>query len=516
MRAVARRRRVIKPICVHPFLSAFICVPLFLCEPLCLCGSVVQGDRTNSLRNGHDCLMTTTLTPDICVIGAGSAGLSVAAGAAQLGAETVLIEARKMGGDCLNYGCVPSKALLAAAQAAEAQRHAGRFGVQANEPLIDFRGVHDHVHGVIAAIAPHDSEERFTGLGEVAAGDFRIQARRFVIATGSTPLVPPLPGLDRVPCLTNETIFDLVERPRHLLVIGGGPIGVELAQAFRRLGAAVSLVEMATLLPKDDPELVQVVRQRLHDEGVALHERTRVTAVEPAADGVALLTESDGNKARIDGSHLLVAAGRRANIAGLDLAAAGIAHTAAGITVDSHLRTGNRRVYAIGDAVGGLQFTHLAGYHAGIVIRHALFRLPVRVDLRLVPWVTYSDPELAQAGLTEAAAHAAGHAAQVLRWPFTENDRAQTERATAGLVKAVVAPRGRILGAAIVGRHAGELIQPWLLAMANNLRVGALATLIAPYPTLGEASKRAAGSFYTPKLFTQRTQRLVRFLRWFG
>jgi len=474
--------------------------------------------------------MTTTLTPDICVIGAGSAGLSVAAGAAQLGAETVLIEAHKMGGDCLNYGCVPSKSLLAAAHAAEAQRRAGRFGVQANEPAIDFRAVHDHIHGVIAAIAPQDSEARFSGLGvrvlraparftgprEIAADDFRIRARRFVIATGSTPLVPPLPGLDRVPYLTNETVFDLVERPRHLLVIGGGPIGVELAQAFRRLGAAVSLVEMATLLPKDDPELVQVVRQRLHDEGVALHERTRVIAAESTSDGVALLTESDGNKARIDGSHLLVAAGRRANIAGLDLAAAGIAHTPTGITVDSHLRTGNRRVYAIGDAVGGLQFTHLAGYHAGIVIRHALFRLRARVDLRLVPWVTYSDPELAQVGLTEAAARAAGHAAEVLRWPFAENDRAQTERATAGLVKAVVTPGGRILGAAIVGAHAGELIQPWQLAMANNLRIGALATLVAPYPTLGEASKRAAGSFYTPKLFTKRTRRLVRFLRWFG
>jgi len=474
--------------------------------------------------------VTTTLTPDICVIGAGSAGLSVAAGAAQLGAETVLIEAGKMGGDCLNYGCVPSKALLAAAHAAAAQRHADRFGVQAGEPAIDFRAVHDHIHGVIAAIAPHDSEERFSGLGvrvlraqarftgprEVIAVESRIRARRFVIATGSVPLVRPLPGLERAPYLTNETIFDLTERPRHLLVVGGGPIGVELAQAFRRLGAAVSVVELATLLPKDDPELTQIVRQRLLEEGVALHEHSRVTAVESTADGVAVLTESDGNKTRIDGSHLLIAAGRRANIAGLELAAAGIAYTPTGITVDSHLRTSNRRVYAIGDAVGGLQFTHLAGYHAGIVIRHALFRLPARVNIGLVPWVTYCDPELAQIGLTETAARAAGHDVRVLRWPFAEDDRAQTERATAGLVKAVVTPRGRILGAAIVGRHAGELIQTWQLAMANGLKIGALATLVAPYPTLGEASKRAAGSFYTPQLFSKRTQRLVRFLRWFG
>ena len=471
----------------------------------------------------------TTLTPDICVIGAGSAGLSVAAGAAQLGAETVLIEAHKMGGDCLNYGCIPSKALLAAAHAA-VPGQAERFGIRIGEPVVDFRAVHDHVHGVIAAIAPHDSIERFRGLGvrvipaeahfigpaELVAGDVRIRARRFVVATGSRPLVPSIPGLDRVPYLTNETVFDLVACPHHLLVIGGGPIGCELAQAFRKLGAAVSIVEMATLLPKDDPELVAVVRERLQAGGVAVFEGTTVVAAEAAAEGVALLTEAGGASGRIVGSHLLVAAGRHANIAGLDLDAAGIACTAAGITVDRHLRTTNRRVYAIGDAVGGLQFTHVAGYHAGIVIRHALFRLPARVDYRAVPWVTYTDPELAQVGLTEAAARAGGHAVRVLRWPFAENDRAQTERRTAGFVKAVATPRGRILGASIVGAEAGELIQPWVLAMANGLKVSALATMVAPYPTLGEASKRAAGSFYTPSLFSIRTRRLVRFLRWFG
>jgi pyruvate/2-oxoglutarate dehydrogenase complex dihydrolipoamide dehydrogenase (E3) component len=328
--------------------------------------------------------------------------------------------------------------------------------------------------------------------------------------------VPPLPGLDRVPYLTNETVFDLTARPRHLLVLGGGPIGCELAQAFRRLGAAVSLVEMASLLPKDEPELVEVLRQRLRDDGIVLHERTRVTGVEPTADGIALHVESADGITRLDGSHLLIAAGRRPSFADLDLAAAGIAHTANAITVDAHLRTSNRRVYAIGDAASGLQFTHLAGYHAGIVIRHALFRWPARVDQRALPWVTYCEPELAQVGLGEAAARAAGHSPQVLRWPFAENDRAQAERATAGLVKAVVTRRGRILGAAIVGPHAGELIQPWVLAIASKLKISALATMIAPYPTFGEASKRVAGNFYTPKLFNSRTRALVRFLRWFG
>jgi pyruvate/2-oxoglutarate dehydrogenase complex dihydrolipoamide dehydrogenase (E3) component len=474
--------------------------------------------------------MSATLTPDICVIGAGSAGLSVAAGAAQLGADTLLIEADKMGGDCLNYGCVPSKALLAAAHAAEAVRRAQRFGIRAQEPEIEFAAVHAHVHGVIAAIAPHDSEERFAGLGvrviraracftgprELVAGGLRISARRFVIATGSRPLVPPIPGLDRVAYLTNETVFDITERPRHLLVLGGGPIGCELAQAFRRLGSSVSIVEMASLLPKDDPELVDVVRQRLRDEGVALFEGRKVGAVEPIEGGIALLARGDGGTDRIEGSHLLAAAGRRANFADLGLAAAGIAHDAQSIKVDARLRTSNRRVYAIGDAVGGLQFTHLAGYHAGIVIRNALFRWPARVDDRALPWATYTEPELAQVGLSEAAARAAGRRVEVLRWPFAANDRAQAERATEGLVKAVVTPRGRILGAAVVGPQAGELIQPWVLAIASGLKIGALATMIAPYPTRGEAGKRAAGSFYTPKLFGPRTRALVRFLRRFG
>jgi pyruvate/2-oxoglutarate dehydrogenase complex dihydrolipoamide dehydrogenase (E3) component len=474
--------------------------------------------------------MVASMKTDLCVIGAGSGGLAVAAGAVQMGAEVVLIEKGKMGGDCLNYGCVPSKSLIAAGNAAHAIRNAGRFGVDGHEPKIDFLGVHDHVKGVIAAIAPHDSQERFEGLGvrvirasarfvgaqEIEADGRRIHARRIVVATGSSPALPPIPGLAEVPHLTNETVFDLTERPEHLIVIGGGPIGCELAQAHRRLGAAVTILELFSILPKDDPAAVGVVRDQLRADGIDLREQVEVKAVVRDGNGIALTIEEAGAEQRIVGSHVLVAAGRRANVDGLDLEAAGIAYGPKGIKVDARLRTSNRRAYAIGDVAGGFQFTHVAAHHAGVVIKNALFKLPAKVDDRAVPWVTYTEPELAQVGLTEDLAKEQGVAVQALRWSFAENDRAQAERATAGFAKALVDRRGRIRGATIVGERAGELIQPWVLAMSAGIKIGAMAQFIAPYPTLGEVSKRAAGSYYTPKLFSERTRKLVRFLMRFG
>jgi len=479
--------------------------------------------------------VATTIDTDICILGAGSAGLSVAAGAALLGARTVLIEPGVMGGDCLNTGCVPSKALLASAKAAVAHRHAGALGLRAQAPEVDFTAVHDHVQGVIAGIAPQDSVERFEGMGvtvlrergrftgprEVEAGAARISARRFVIATGSAPLVPSIPGLESAPYLTNETVFGLRELPRHLIVIGGGPIGCELGQAFRRLGARVTVIEQAAILPKDDPELVDILRDRLRADGLDIREGARVTRVEAAGNGVAgegvAVTVERGDTAepiveRIEGSALLLAAGRRPVIADLGLEAAGIAHGRGGVEVDARLRTTNSRVFAAGDVVGGYQFTHMASHHAVVVIKNALFRLPAKVETRAVPWVTYTDPELAQVGLPEAAARAAHGAIRVLRWPFAENDRARAERSTEGLVKVIATPRGRVLGASILGAQAGELIQPWTLAIAQGIKLSAMAGTIAPYPTRGEASKRAAGGFYADKISSRWTQGLVRLL----
>jgi pyruvate/2-oxoglutarate dehydrogenase complex dihydrolipoamide dehydrogenase (E3) component len=463
---------------------------------------------------------------DLAVIGAGAAGLSVTAAAAQLGLKVALIERHRMGGDCLNFGCVPSKALLAAAHAAQEARDAGRFGLRIAAPQIDWQAVQAHMQGVIAAIAPNDSVERFTKLGATVlldearfiapdtlqVGARRLSARRIVVAAGSRASVPPVTGLAGVRYLTNATLFDLPERPSHLLILGGGPVGLEMAQAHARLGSRVTVIEAERIAGQDDPELVEGLRAALRADGVQLLEGAKVERAEP---GPALVL-ADGQ--RITGSHLLVATGRRPNIEDLRLDAGNIRASPAGIATDRGLRSvSNRRVYAVGDiadpaGIGPRAFTHVGGYHAGIAIRRALFRLPARLDYGALPRVIYTAPELAQAGLTEAEAGAAGHEVRVLRWPLAENDRARAERRTEGMVKLVVTPAGRVLGAGILAPHAGEMIGAWTLAIARRIPLSALAGMIVPYPTLAETGKRAAAEFYAPRLFASGTRRLVRLL----
>jgi pyruvate/2-oxoglutarate dehydrogenase complex dihydrolipoamide dehydrogenase (E3) component len=467
-----------------------------------------------------------TLEADICIVGGGSAGLSVAAGAAQLGAKVVLFERGEMGGECLNSGCVPSKNFIASARAAERVRTAAGFGVNARLDGIDFGNVVARVNAVIAGIAPHDSQERFEKLGatvfrsqarfvsgtEIEGEGVRVRARRFVIATGSSPAVPPIEGLGSVPFLTNETIFASRVLPEHLLVVGGGPIGIELAQAHRRLGARVTVAEAGQILAKEDPELTRVVRDRLLAEGVEILEGAKVKRVVQSGGAITATIEAAGER-RLSVSHLLVATGRTPRIDGLDLEAAGVAHTRTEITVDARLRTSNPKIFAIGDVVGGPQFTHVASYHAGIVIRNALFRWPARVDYGALPWVTFSDPELARIGLLESEARQKfGGGVEALTAPFADNDRARTESRTDGMIKLVLGRSGRILGASIVGDHAGELIHLWALAMSQKLGAKAIASMIAPYPTLGEISKRVAGDYYARKLFSPWPRRIVRLL----
>jgi pyruvate/2-oxoglutarate dehydrogenase complex dihydrolipoamide dehydrogenase (E3) component len=475
--------------------------------------------------------MVDVVEADLCVIGGGSGGLSVAAGAAQLGVKTVLFERGRMGGDCLNFGCVPSKSLLAAAKVAATIRKAGEYGIKTNSPQIDFPRVIEHVQKVIAKIAPHDSVERFEGLGvrvikaeahftgprEVAGGGVVVRARRFVLATGASPFVPPIPGVDLVDHFTNETIFTNTRLPDHLLIIGGGPIGIEMAQAFCRLGSKVTVFEAEAVLSREDPELRDRLREILVGEGVDLHEGAKVVSVRNAGQGCILTIETSSGEQQVEGSHLLVAVGRVPRLDALELEKAGIEFGRRGIKVDSALRTTNRRVYAIGDAVEGPQFTHVASYHAGLVIRNALFRLPVRVDYRDLPAVTYTDPELAQVGLGEEAARKQyGDDVEIVRVPFAGNDRAETELHTEGMLKAIVRKNGTVLGVSILGAHAGELIHPWIMLMNRKGRLRDFTNMIAPYPTLGEINKRAASSFYSPKLFSRWPRRIVKLLQYFG
>ncbi|HCQ67496.1 MAG TPA: dihydrolipoamide dehydrogenase [Rhodobacteraceae bacterium] len=436
----------------------------------------------------------TKIETDICVIGAGSGGLSVAAGAVQMGAKVVLIEAGEMGGDCLNTGCVPSKALL----------HASAEG-------LDWDAAHAHVRATIERIAPHDSVERFEGLGvrvlkgfaqftaprEVMVGEVRVRARRFVVATGSQPFVPDIPGLAALPYLTNETIFDLPERPAHLLVVGGGAIGIEMAQAHCRLGCEVTVIEAQKALGREDPDAVALVLKALEGEGVSIHQNTSVSAARAHADGIAL----DTSAGEITGSHLLVATGRRPSIEAMGLEKAGVETGPGGIVTDARLRTSNRRIFAVGDVTGGAQFTHVAGYQAGLVVRSALFGLPARARSDHIPRAIYTTPELAQVGLTETDARAThGAAVEILKVELTANDRAAATGLDTGFLKVMVA-RGRPVGATLVGEDAGEQIAFWALALASRLKMSAIAGTVLPYPTVAELSKRAAGAYFSPRLF---------------
>ncbi len=475
------------------------------------------------------------LKPDLCVIGAGSGGLSVAATAAAFGVPVVLVEKAAMGGDCLNVGCVPSKALIASAARAAAMRELENFGLSAVEPQVQQAGVHAHIRRTIAAIAPNDSAERFAALGvqviraearfidrrTLEAGGQLIQARRFVVATGSAPRVPAIPGLAEVPYLTNETVFDLTRKPEHLIVVGGGPVGVELAQAHRRLGSRVTLIESSTILAREDDEGVGFVRRALLAEGVTLLEgATALKVMKSGKAGVELVVLAADGERSVIGSHLLIAAGRRPVLDQLGLDAARIASDAQGIVVDRGLRSSNRRVYAIGDCAGGAagdaRFTHVANYHAGLVIRSALFRLRARVEPRILPRVTYCAPEMACVGLGEIEARAAHRTVQTLRWPFAENDRAKATGESGGMIKVTADAKGRILGAMIVGAHAGELITPWTLAISQGLKLADIAGTVMPYPTLSEVSRRVTITSFAPLTIRPAVRRVIRLLRIFG
>jgi pyruvate/2-oxoglutarate dehydrogenase complex dihydrolipoamide dehydrogenase (E3) component len=474
------------------------------------------------------------LTPDLCVIGAGAGGLAAAAAGAAMGVPVVLIEKGRMGGQTLHSGSVPSKALLAAAEHANALRSGARFGIKSGRVAIDFTAVNAYVRQAIATVAPQDSAERFAGLGvrvitgaarfadphSVAVNGMTVKARRFIVATGSVPVIPSVPGLGEAAYLTPDAIFNLADCPRHLIIVGAGRVGLELAQAFRRLGSDVTVLDAGRPLQREDPECADIVLDALAGEGIRLRTGVQVTQVRRVLTRVQIVLGKSDNAAAeeemIEGTHLLIAAGRRANIDDLDLDAAGIRYQPERILVDKRLRTTNKNVYAIGDVIGGPRFTHVAGHHAGLVVRNALFRHPVAVDQRAMPRVTFTDPELAHVGLLEDEARGRVGAIRILRWAYRENDRAAASGAATGHIKVITDRRGQVLGATIVGAAANENIAAWTLAVGQRLNIAAFAGLPAPYPTYAEVGKRAAITYFMQGLTSARVRRIIAWLRRLG
>ena len=462
---------------------------------------------------------------DIVIIGGGTGGLIVTSVAAQLGLKVVLIERReKLGGDCLHTGCVPSKTLIHAAKVASLMRRANEFGLKSVEPEVDLGKVSEHVQSVIDQIQPHDDPERFRSYGaEVIFGHASftdphtvevngqsIQGRRFVIASGSSPFIPPVPGLDKVSFLTNESIFSLRDLPARLVVLGGGAIGVEMAQAFARLGSTVTIIErLPHLLPQEDSEISDVLAGQLKNEGLKILVSTSAEEVSKSGDKYLIRCSSKNNSnLEIEADALLVAVGRSPNVEGMGLDKAGVEYDRQGIKVDRRLRSTVKHIFVCGDVAGPYPFTHMAEYQAGIVISNAVFRFPKKTNYRVVPWVTYSDPELARVGITEKQAKEQGLDVDVLSFPFRDIDRALAEVETVGEMK-LISRKGKILGATILGPHAGELIHEIVLAMQAGLKIGDISATIHAYPTLAQISRRTVNTYYGEKLFSERTRKLV-------
>ena len=477
------------------------------------------------------------LKPDICIIGGGSGGLSVASAAAQMGVDVVLIEKAKMGGDCLNYGCVPSKSLLSVAKSIYNYNAAQPYLNSFTTVDVNYDAAKQHVADVIATIAPHDSVERFEGLGvkvieaagkftdnkTLEVGDYIIKARRYVIATGSSAFIPPIEGLDLVTYHTNESIFELDKKPEHLIIIGAGPIGLEMAQAHRRLGCKVTVIDAFKILGNQDAEFAKIILDKLTAEGIEFYSETQVEKLNTVDNKICVsIKTKDGAQSILRSSHLLIATGRRANVDGLGLEETDVEFSPKGIAVDHSLRSDAKRIYAIGDvaqikgAAFNPQFTHVANYHAGLVIRSILFRMPAKVSYDLLPWVIYTDPELAHVGLDAKQAAQKHGDIRTLSARYDGNDRAIAIGKTVGKAQFYVTQKGYVVGATILGENAGELITILALMISQKIKISKLATLTVAYPTLAEIVKRAAQDYYTGFAEDKKLRFVIRLLRKFG
>ncbi|MBW2368951.1 MAG: FAD-dependent oxidoreductase [Deltaproteobacteria bacterium] len=466
---------------------------------------------------------------DMGIIGGGAAGLTVASGAAQLGAKAILFEQEnELGGDCLHFGCVPSKTLLKSAHVYHLMKRAEQFGLPGiDPPPVDFKAIVNRIQSVIQTIQKHDSVERFCGLGakvefgsprfvdahSVAINGHSVSAKTWVIATGSSPIVPPIPGLDRTAHVTNREIFSLDHLPESMIVMGGGPIGAEMAQAFARLGTTVSVVDMAPrILPREDGDMVAEVMKNLKTEGVQFYLSHTIESVkELGNDREVTLKDSTGKTVRLTARMILVALGRRPNTADLELEQIGVEMGRGGIIVDNRLRTSQKHIYAAGDVNGGYQFTHAAGYEGGVVVSNAIFHLPRKTDYTWLPWCTYSDPELASIGMNEAAAKKAGIEYTVWTEAFENNDRSLAEGERVGKIKMILDKKESPVGVQIVGPHAGDLINEWVAVLNGKVKLSTLASAVHPYPTIGEINKRVVGNYFSPKIFSEKVQKGLKF-----
>ena len=463
---------------------------------------------------------------NVVVIGAGTAGLVTAAGTAGLGGRVALIERHKMGGDCLNYGCVPSKAIISSARAVERIRQADRWGLEAQEPQFEFTQVFERMRERRAMIAPNDSEERFEDLGvdifrgdahfaspdEVVVGDVRLRAKNFVIATGSRAAVPPIEGIDQVPYFTNETIFDrLTEKPDHMIVLGGGPIGCELGQAFNRLGIEITIVQRGQqVLTKEDPDVTEFIQKRLESEGIRIFTQAEPKRMEmkdgrihldvlrkPSGDG-------EGQTTRLSAQTLLIAAGRIPNVEKLNLETAGVRFSRSGVEVNDYQQTSQPHIYAAGDVAGPYQFTHMADVQARVVVRNILMQfqfLRQKVDYSVVPWCTYTSPEVAHVGMSETEAKEQNIEYDLFTQPMEAVDRAVVESEEEGFAK-VLTEKGndKILGATLLSEHAGDLLHEFVLAMKHGIGLGGIASTIHAYPTFAELARKVGDQYNRTRL----------------
>ena len=466
---------------------------------------------------------------DIGVIGGGAAGLTVTAGAAQAGAKTLLVEKEKeLGGDCLHYGCVPSKTLIKTAHVYHLMKNSKEFGLPGVElPPVDYREVAKRIQSVISTIQEHDSEERFCKLGakvEFGRATFvdehsirlngeTISAKNWVLATGSSPGIPPIDGLDTTPYITNKEIWSLDHLPKSLIILGAGPIAIEMAQAFNRLGSKVTVIQRSNqILSKEDKDMADTVMEVLRSEGVTFHLGSAVLGVRDLGNEREVTIQNGANTtSQIRGEKILVAMGREANVTGLGLEGLGIDFTGKGIQVDNRLRTKQKHIYAAGDVTGEYQFTHAAGYEGGVVFTNAIFHLPRKVDYTFLPWCTYTDPELASIGMNEKAAEAAGIEYAVWTEEFKGNDRSLAEGERVGKIKMILDAKEKPIGVQILGPQAGELLSEWVAVLNGKMKLSTLASAVHPYPTLGEINKRVAGNFFSPKIFSERVKKGLKF-----